>query len=40
MKLGINLYLWTDHMHDNLMPVLESLKQVWTRRNGPGGGSA
>jgi D-psicose/D-tagatose/L-ribulose 3-epimerase len=28
MKLGINLYLWTDHMHDNLMPVLESLKQI------------
>src|SRR5712691_10473695 len=28
MKLGINLYLWTDHMHDDLMPVLESLKRI------------
>ena len=28
MKLGINLYLWADHMHDGLMPVLESLKQI------------
>jgi D-psicose/D-tagatose/L-ribulose 3-epimerase len=28
MKLGINLYLWTDHMGDGLMPVLESLKQI------------
>ena len=28
MKLGINLYLWTDQMHDGLMPVLESLKQI------------
>lgn len=28
MKLGINLYLWSDHMHDGLMPVLESLKQI------------
>jgi D-psicose/D-tagatose/L-ribulose 3-epimerase len=28
MKLGINLYLWADDMHDGLMPVLEKLKQI------------
>lgn len=28
MKLGINLYLWADEMHDGLMPVLESLKDI------------
>jgi D-psicose/D-tagatose/L-ribulose 3-epimerase len=28
MKYGINLYLWTDHMHDGLMPVLERLKKI------------
>jgi D-psicose/D-tagatose/L-ribulose 3-epimerase len=28
MKLGINLYLWADDMHDDLMPVLERLKQI------------
>lgn len=28
MKLGINLYLWTDRMHDGLLPVLESLKRI------------
>jgi D-psicose/D-tagatose/L-ribulose 3-epimerase len=28
MKYGINLYLWTDDMHDGLMPVLERLKQI------------
>jgi D-psicose/D-tagatose/L-ribulose 3-epimerase len=28
MKLGINLYLWADHMHDGLLPVLESLKRI------------
>ena len=28
MKLGINLYLWADEMHDGLMPVLESLKRI------------
>ena len=28
MKLGINLYLWTDRMHEGLLPVLESLKQI------------
>src|SRR5260370_29945921 len=28
MKYGINLYLWTDDMHDGLLPVLEKLKQI------------
>jgi D-psicose/D-tagatose/L-ribulose 3-epimerase len=28
MKYGINLYLWADHMHDGLMPVLERLKKI------------
>jgi D-psicose/D-tagatose/L-ribulose 3-epimerase len=28
MKLGINLYLWADDMHDSLMPVLEKLKTI------------
>ena len=28
MKLGINLYLWADEMHDGLVPVLESLKRI------------
>jgi D-psicose/D-tagatose/L-ribulose 3-epimerase len=28
MKLGINLYLWADDMHDSLMPALEKLKQI------------
>jgi D-psicose/D-tagatose/L-ribulose 3-epimerase len=28
MKFGINLYLWADHMHDGLMPVLESLQRM------------
>ena len=28
MKLGINLYLWADHMHDGLLPVLESLQRI------------
>src|ERR1700722_20165044 len=28
MKLGINLYLGPDHMHDGLLPVLESLKRI------------
>jgi D-psicose/D-tagatose/L-ribulose 3-epimerase len=28
MKLGINLYLWADDMHDDLMPVLEKLKRI------------
>lgn len=28
MKLGVNLDLWADDMHDGLLPVLERLKQV------------
>jgi D-psicose/D-tagatose/L-ribulose 3-epimerase len=28
MRLGINLFLWADHMHEGLMPVLESLKRI------------
>src|SRR5579863_4501481 len=28
MKLGINLYLWADHMDEGLLPVLESLKRI------------
>ncbi len=28
MKLGVNLYLWTDRMHEGLLPVLESLKEI------------
>jgi D-psicose/D-tagatose/L-ribulose 3-epimerase len=28
MKLGINLYLWADDMHDGLLPVLEKLKKI------------
>jgi D-psicose/D-tagatose/L-ribulose 3-epimerase len=28
VKLGINLYLWADEMHDGLLPVLESLKRI------------
>lgn len=28
VKLGINLFLWTDEMHDGLLPVLELLKQI------------
>jgi D-psicose/D-tagatose/L-ribulose 3-epimerase len=28
MKLGINLYLWADDMHDGLTPVLESLAEI------------
>jgi D-psicose/D-tagatose/L-ribulose 3-epimerase len=28
MKLGINLYLWADDMHDSLLPVLEKLKKI------------
>jgi hypothetical protein len=46
MKLGINLYLWADQMHDDYA-VLESLKQTGTtvmkcrfdltRRHGPSG---
>jgi D-psicose/D-tagatose/L-ribulose 3-epimerase len=28
MKIGINLYLWADHMDDGLLPVLEFLKRI------------
>jgi len=28
MKYGINLYLWAEDMHDNLVPVLERLKEI------------
>jgi D-psicose/D-tagatose/L-ribulose 3-epimerase len=28
MKFGINLYLWADDMHDELLPVLARLKQI------------
>lgn len=28
MKYGINLLLWTDRMHDGLMPVLDQVKEM------------
>lgn len=28
MKYGINLLLWTDSMHDGLIPVIETLKEM------------
>jgi D-psicose/D-tagatose/L-ribulose 3-epimerase len=28
MQFGMNLLLWTDHLHDGLMPVLEQLKRI------------
>jgi len=28
MKYGMNLLLWTDHLHDGMLPVLESLKRM------------
>jgi D-psicose/D-tagatose/L-ribulose 3-epimerase len=28
MQFGMNLLLWTDHLHDGLMPVLEQLKKI------------
>jgi D-psicose/D-tagatose/L-ribulose 3-epimerase len=28
MKYGMNLLLWTDHLHDGLMPVLRQLKEM------------
>lgn len=28
MKLGINLFLWSDRMHEGLLPVLELLKNI------------
>src|SRR5262245_8068397 len=30
MQLGMNLLLWTDRLHDGILPVLESIKkQGW-----------
>lgn len=28
MKYGMNLLLWTDHLNDSILPVLESLKEM------------
>ncbi len=28
MKYGMNLLLWTDHLHDGLMPVLRQIKEM------------
>jgi D-psicose/D-tagatose/L-ribulose 3-epimerase len=28
MKYGMNLLLWTDHLHDGLMPVLRQIKEI------------
>jgi D-psicose/D-tagatose/L-ribulose 3-epimerase len=28
MKYGMNLLLWTGDMHDGMMPVLESIKEM------------
>jgi len=28
VKLGINLFLWSDEMHDGLMPILAELKEI------------
>jgi D-psicose/D-tagatose/L-ribulose 3-epimerase len=28
MKFGMNLLLWTDHLHDGMLPVLEQLKKM------------
>jgi D-psicose/D-tagatose/L-ribulose 3-epimerase len=28
MKFGMNLLLWTDHLHDGLMPVLRQIKEI------------
>lgn len=28
MKFGMNLLLWSDHLHDGLLPVLEQLKEI------------
>ena len=30
MQFGMNLLLWTDHLHDGLMPVLEQLSKSGT----------
>jgi D-psicose/D-tagatose/L-ribulose 3-epimerase len=28
MKYGLNLMLWTDHMHDGMLPILERVKRI------------
>ncbi len=28
MKYGMNLLLWTDHLHDGLMPTLQAIKKL------------
>jgi D-psicose/D-tagatose/L-ribulose 3-epimerase len=28
MKFGMNLLLWTDHLHDGMIPVIEQLKKM------------
>ena len=28
MKFGMNLLLWTDDLHDGMLPVLEQLKKI------------
>jgi D-psicose/D-tagatose/L-ribulose 3-epimerase len=28
MKFGMNLLLWTDHLHEGLMPVLRQIKEI------------
>ena len=28
MKYGLNLLLWTDRMHDGLVPVVERVKKL------------
>ncbi|MGC4003786.1 MAG: sugar phosphate isomerase/epimerase [Pirellulales bacterium] len=28
MQYGMNLLLWTDHMHDGMLPILEQLKKL------------
>jgi D-psicose/D-tagatose/L-ribulose 3-epimerase len=28
MQFGMNLLLWTDHLHDGMLPVLEQLKKI------------
>lgn len=28
MKFGMNLLLWTDHLHEGMMPVLEQIKKI------------
>ena len=28
MKYGLNLLLWTDHMHDGMLPIVEKIKAL------------